>query len=135
MRVGLDITQAVKRRGRGIARYIREILPRLADPELGLEPTYCIRGERWWRRSLVADIEPQARRAWLPVLAIAWLIAGIVGETSAQGFGGGSGVIVDLDVLDALPPGPGAVDGERPRLRFPGVRQGPVNLRQPGGGL
>jgi alpha-1,3-rhamnosyl/mannosyltransferase len=66
MRVGLDITQAVKRRGRGITRYIREILPRLADPALGLRSTYCIRSERWWRRSLVGDLEPEIRRSWLP---------------------------------------------------------------------
>jgi len=66
MRVGLDITQAVKRRGRGIAHYIREILPRLADPGLDLQATYCIRGDRWWRRSLVKDLVPGVRRAWLP---------------------------------------------------------------------
>jgi mannosyltransferase len=66
MRVGLDITQAVKVHGRGIARYIREVVPRLADPGLGLEPTLCIRGERWWRRSLIADLIPSAPRSWLP---------------------------------------------------------------------
>jgi glycosyltransferase involved in cell wall biosynthesis len=66
MRVGLDITQAVKRRGRGIARYIREILPRLADPGLDLQSTYCIRSDRWWRRSLVEDLVPDVRRSWLP---------------------------------------------------------------------
>ncbi|MDT8319558.1 MAG: glycosyltransferase family 1 protein [Xanthomonadales bacterium] len=71
MRVGLDITQAVKRRGRGIARYIREILPRLADPSLQLDTTYCIRGARWWRRSLVADLQPAVPRSWLPTPA--WL--------------------------------------------------------------
>ena len=71
MRVGLDISQAVKKRGRGIARYIREILPRLADPALQLEMTYCIRGDRWWRRSLVADLQPGVPRSWLP--ASAWL--------------------------------------------------------------
>lgn len=74
LRVGLDITQAVKRRGRGIARYIREILPRLADPELALQPTYCIRSERWWRRQLVADLQPSTPRAWLPLSA--WLSTG-----------------------------------------------------------
>ena len=67
MRVGLDITQAVKRRGRGIARYIREVLPRLADPALGLETVGAIRGERWWRRSLVADMAPGVQRTWMPV--------------------------------------------------------------------
>jgi glycosyltransferase involved in cell wall biosynthesis len=66
MRVGLDITQAVKRRGRGIARYIREILPRLADPSLGLQPSCCIRSDRWSRRSLVKELAPDVRRSWLP---------------------------------------------------------------------
>jgi glycosyltransferase involved in cell wall biosynthesis len=67
MRIGLDITQAVKRRGRGIARYIREVLPRLSDPSLGLEPVGCIRGERWWRRSLIADLARDVPRAWMPL--------------------------------------------------------------------
>jgi len=71
MRVGLDITQAVKRRGRGIAHYIREVVPRLADPALGaahvLELVACIRGERWWRRALVADLQPALSRAWMPL--------------------------------------------------------------------
>lgn len=74
MRVGLDITQAVKRRGRGIAHYIREVVPRLVDPQLGLEATCCIRGDRWWRRKLVADLAPGTRRAWLP--ASSWLSVG-----------------------------------------------------------
>lgn len=67
MRVGLDITQAVKVMGRGIARYIREVTPRLADPACGLEATCCIRGHRWWRRGLVADMAPGAPRSWLPL--------------------------------------------------------------------
>jgi glycosyltransferase involved in cell wall biosynthesis len=71
MRVGLDITQAVKRRGRGIAHYIREIVPRLTAPEFGLEPTCCIRGDRWWRRAIVADLAPGLPRSWMPVSS--WL--------------------------------------------------------------
>lgn len=67
MRVGLDITQAVKKKGRGIARYILEIVPRLADPALGLEPSLWIRGERWWRRDLVAGLAPDLRRRWQPL--------------------------------------------------------------------
>ena len=74
MRVGLDITQAVKRRGRGIAHYIREVVPRLVDPALGLETTFCIRSDRWWRRDLVADLVPGTRRSWLPFSA--WLTTG-----------------------------------------------------------
>ncbi|MGD8358332.1 MAG: hypothetical protein PVG42_09785, partial [Lysobacterales bacterium] len=67
MRVGLDITQAVKRKGRGIARYILEIVPRLADPALGLEPSLWIRGERWWRRDLVDGLAPDLARRWQPL--------------------------------------------------------------------
>jgi glycosyltransferase involved in cell wall biosynthesis len=74
MRVGLDITQAVKRRGRGIAHYIREVVPRLTDPALGLDTTLCIRSDRWWRRGLVADMAPTAPRSWLPLSA--WLTTG-----------------------------------------------------------
>jgi glycosyltransferase involved in cell wall biosynthesis len=74
VRVGLDITQAVKRQGRGIARYIREVTPRLANPALGLETTCCIRGHRWWRRALVADLAPASPRSWLPFPF--WLTAG-----------------------------------------------------------
>lgn len=74
MRVGLDISQAVKRRGRGIAHYIREVVPRLAGPDLGIEATLCIRSDRWWRRSLVADLAPELPRSWLPLSA--WLTTG-----------------------------------------------------------
>jgi glycosyltransferase involved in cell wall biosynthesis len=74
MRVGLDISQAVKRRGRGIAHYIREVVPRLADPGLGIDATLCIRSDRWWRRGLVADLAPGLPRSWLPLSA--WLTTG-----------------------------------------------------------
>lgn len=74
MRVGLDISQAVKRRGRGIAHYIREVVPRLAEVSLGIESTLCIRSDRWWRRGLVADLAPELPRSWLPLSA--WLTTG-----------------------------------------------------------
>ncbi len=74
LKVGLDITQAVKQRGRGIARYIREVVPRLADPALELAPRLCIRSDRWWRRRLVDDLLPAAPRAWLPLST--WLSVG-----------------------------------------------------------
>ena len=74
MRVGLDISQAVKRRGRGIAHYIREVVPRLADPCLGVDATLCIRSDRWWRRGLVADLAPELPRSWLPLSS--WLTTG-----------------------------------------------------------
>ena len=115
MRVGLDITQAVKRRGRGIAHYIREVLPRLAEPELGLEPTCCIRGDRWWRRALVADLAPRLPRAWMPLSA--WMSVG--GLQLFHSFGNHlparSGVPLSFTVHDfrALDRAPG--DGDRLR--------------------
>lgn len=66
LRVGFDITQSVKTRGRGIARYIWEIVPRLAALGPQLKPTCCIRSGRWFRRHLVDHIAPEARRSWLP---------------------------------------------------------------------
>ena len=33
MKVGFDVTQAAKRKGRGIARYIRALLPELVDDQ------------------------------------------------------------------------------------------------------
>ena len=54
MRIGLDITQAVKRQGRGIARYIRQVLP---PPGKGFSQP----GDQavHSRRSLVAEITSQ----------------------------------------------------------------------------
>ena len=66
MRVGLDITQAVKHKGRGIANYIRQVVPRLEHTNPPLNISLCIRGGRWMRRSLVAGLAPGSRRAWLP---------------------------------------------------------------------
>ncbi len=63
-RIGLDVTQAVKRRGRGIARYIRQVLP--AAPGDGLARDLFIRGHRWFRRGLIADLSPALRRRWMP---------------------------------------------------------------------
>lgn len=67
LRVGLDVTQAVKRKGRGITRYIRNVAPRLAEDAPGLCATFCICGERWLRRSLLDRMAPDTRRAWLPL--------------------------------------------------------------------
>jgi glycosyltransferase involved in cell wall biosynthesis len=66
MRVGLDITQAVKRKGRGIARYIRQVLPPLSEVSPHLDMSLYIRGDRWWRRKLVRDLLPGTPRSWLP---------------------------------------------------------------------
>lgn len=62
-RVGLDITQSIKRRGRGIARYIRQVVA--AGPPGGVTTDLFIRGHRWFRRSLFDDVKPGARRRWL----------------------------------------------------------------------
>ena len=62
MKVGFDVTQAAKRKGRGIARYIRALLPELVDAMPELEPVLHLRDQRWWRRELVADLLPGAER-------------------------------------------------------------------------
>lgn len=62
-RVGLDVTQAVKRRGRGIARYIRQVVA--AMPEDAVAADLFIRGHRWFRRALFDDVAPDLRRRWL----------------------------------------------------------------------
>lgn len=67
LRIGLNVTQAVKTRGRGIARYIRCVAPRLAEESPGLHATFCIRSQRWFRRSLLQRMAPNTRRAWLPL--------------------------------------------------------------------
>ena len=63
VKVGLDVTQAVKSRGRGIARYIQQVLT--AMPSDGVESTLFIRGHRWFQRKLLSDLAPQAGRKWL----------------------------------------------------------------------
>jgi len=66
MKIGLDVTQAVKREGRGIARYIRCVSPYLANDIPGLEATLCIRGARWRNRSMVTGMALATQRSWLP---------------------------------------------------------------------
>lgn len=63
-RVGLDVTQAVKRRGRGIARYIQEVVA--AQPAGALPTELFVRGHRWFRRGLLSDLAPDLPRRWLP---------------------------------------------------------------------
>lgn len=62
-RIGLDVTQAVKRQGRGIARYIREVVK--AMPADGLPAELFIRGHRWFQRGLIDDLAPGRRRRWM----------------------------------------------------------------------
>lgn len=74
MRVGLDITQGVKRHGRGIARYIREILPHLRAPgEEAFDPVLYVRGERILRRGAVAELASGAATLWMP---LPWILPG-----------------------------------------------------------
>lgn len=63
-KVGLDVTQAVKSRGRGIARYINQIVPWLG--EQSIDPILYIRGHRWLRRSLLSNMLPEAPRNRMP---------------------------------------------------------------------
>lgn len=67
MRIGFDITQAVKKHGRGIHRYIHEILPAFAKVHQKWSTTLCIRGAHWWQKNLVSDLIPAATRRWMPV--------------------------------------------------------------------
>ena len=67
MRIGFDITQAVKRHGRGIHRYIYEILPVFSKVHQDWPTTLCIRGARWWQKNLAADLIPSASRRWMPL--------------------------------------------------------------------
>ncbi len=64
LRLGFDVTSAVKKHGRGIAAYIRQLLPavRRVDPELEL--ILHIRDGRWFERRHLADLLPEAERRW-----------------------------------------------------------------------
>lgn len=71
MRVGLDISQAIKLKVRGVARYIREILPHLlaagAEGGDGFEPVLYVRGDRILRRAPLAALRDGAGTRWLPL--------------------------------------------------------------------
>ncbi len=71
MHVGLDISQAVKRKVRGIARYIREILPHLldqgAEAGVGFRPVLYVRGDRIFRRRSLAELAHNSEVRWLPL--------------------------------------------------------------------
>ncbi|MBC8327546.1 MAG: glycosyltransferase family 4 protein [Planctomycetes bacterium] len=64
LRIGFDVTSAVKRDGRGIAAYIRALLPELAAAEPGIEPQLYIRDSRWFQKRLVRELLPSAPRRW-----------------------------------------------------------------------
>ena len=75
MRVGLDISQAVKRKVRGIARYIREILPHMLEQggrsQEYFEPVLYVRGDRILRRGPLGALRNGTETRWLP--ARLWL--------------------------------------------------------------
>lgn len=64
VRLGFDVTSAVKRHGRGIAAYVRALLPALAS-HLEVEAVLYVRDGRWFRRALIHDLLPAAPRHWL----------------------------------------------------------------------
>ncbi|MBO45362.1 MAG: hypothetical protein CMJ96_00530 [Planctomycetes bacterium] len=60
MKIGFDVTQAAKQGGRGIAHYIRALLPELMKAMPELEPVLFLRDQRWWKRELLEDLIPGA---------------------------------------------------------------------------
>ena len=74
MRIALDVTQILKKEGRGIARYIHAVVPELVDLHPSSQWNLCIRGSRWSRRGLVDDWLPSVKRSWLPFSS--WMTAG-----------------------------------------------------------
>lgn len=65
MRIGFDISSAVKRRGRGISSYIVSLLSHLDKIESSIDPVLFVRDNRWWDRKLVSHLFPSAPRRWL----------------------------------------------------------------------
>ena len=70
MNIGLDITQAVKLRVRGIARYILEVLPHLLEQSTGgnlpFNPVLYVRAERMFFRNQVRKTSLGRNVRWLP---------------------------------------------------------------------
>lgn len=71
MQVGLDISQAVKTKVRGIARYVREVLPHLLDASMAegesFKPVLYIRSERILRRKPIEELAQGFETRWMPV--------------------------------------------------------------------
>jgi alpha-1,3-rhamnosyl/mannosyltransferase len=65
IRVGFDVSSAAGRRPRGIAGYIRALLPALERAAPWIEPVLFLRDERWFRRSSLSDLLPGAKRRWI----------------------------------------------------------------------
>ncbi len=65
MRVGFDLTSAVKPRPRGISNYIRGLVSVISSVETDLKPFFFIRDGKWFKRNLIANLVPEAPRKWL----------------------------------------------------------------------
>ena len=65
IRVGFDVSGAAGRRSRGIASYIRSLLPAIQRAAPWIQPVLLLRGERWLRKSAIADLLPDAERRWV----------------------------------------------------------------------
>jgi len=64
LRVGFDVSSAAGRRPRGIASYIRSLLPAIKSAAQEIEPVLFLRDERWFRKSAIADLLPEVERRW-----------------------------------------------------------------------
>jgi glycosyltransferase involved in cell wall biosynthesis len=65
LRVGFDVTSATSHRSRGIASYIRALLPALESAAPWIDPVLFLRNERWLRKEALADLLPGAERRWI----------------------------------------------------------------------
>ncbi|HIF39813.1 MAG TPA: glycosyltransferase family 1 protein [Planctomycetes bacterium] len=65
LRVGFDVTSATSHRSRGIASYIRALLPALEIAAPWVDPILFLRNERWLRKEALAALLPGAERRWI----------------------------------------------------------------------
>ncbi len=65
LRVGFDVTSVTSHRTRGIASYIRALLPALEAAAPWVDPVLFLRNERWLRKEALADLLPEAERRWI----------------------------------------------------------------------
>ena len=65
LRVGFDVTSVTSHRTRGIASYIKALLPALEAAAPWVEPVLFLRNERWLRKEALADLLPDAERRWI----------------------------------------------------------------------
>ena len=65
LRVGFDVTSATSHRTRGIANYIKALLPALETAAPWVDPVLFLRNERWLRKDALAGLLPDAERRWI----------------------------------------------------------------------